>query len=79
VIFVTYFNGWLNLYVTREKPCIQAKKWRVMFVCVNMASENEESHMVMQTLRFDLDAKDEVSSFQPPTKVPRKENNHGFL
>jgi hypothetical protein len=46
---VTYFNGWLNLYVTREKPCIQAKKWRVMFVCVNMASENEESHMVMQT------------------------------
>jgi len=40
---------------------------------------NEEPHMVMQTWRFDLDAKDEVSSFQPPTKVPRKENNHGFL
>lgn len=31
------------------------------------------------TLRFDLDAKDEMSYFQPPTKVPRKENNHGNL
>jgi hypothetical protein len=34
-----------------------------MFVCVSMASENEESHVVMQAQKFDLGVKDEVSFF----------------
>ncbi len=49
------------------------------FVCVGMASDHRESHIVLQACRFDLDDEDEMSYGQPLAMVLRKKNNLGFL
>ncbi len=49
------------------------------FVCVGMANDHRESHMVLQTCMFDLDDEDEVSYGQPLAMVLRKKKNLGFL
>jgi hypothetical protein len=59
-----------------ERLCICVE---TRFVCVGMASDHRESHMVLQACRFDLDDKDEVSYGQPLAMVLRKKNDHGFL
>ncbi len=49
------------------------------FVCVGMASDHKESHMVLQARRLDLDDEDEVSCGQPLAMVLREKNGLGFL
>jgi hypothetical protein len=52
------------MHLCRKRVC-------VTFVCVGMTRDHEESHVVFQVCRFELDDEDEMSFNQPLTKVPR--------
>jgi hypothetical protein len=54
------------MHLCRKRVC-------ATFVFVGMTSDYEESHVVFQVCRFELDEEDEMSISQPSTKVPRNE------